>query len=145
MASAAHRCAAEHRLRITVLVHYISNVKDGKQHLKNRLMNVWRTYILKSRKQCLKYTYVWIYVGCSPSFFHQSRLHSHMKGHVRSVENRSWTWRNCSLQMGDKEECQTCLVHVDDCLLACLKVCVVFFYVGFQCLLSPVCFYSSSI
>lgn len=81
----------------------------------------------QKQKQCLKYTYENICVGCFPiSFFRQSRLHSHMKGHVRSVENRSWTWRNCSLQMGDKEECQTCLVHVDVCLLACLKVCLDF-------------------
>lgn len=62
-----------------------------------------------------------------PQFFHPSRLHSHMKRYVRSVENQAWTWRNCSSTDGDKEERQTCLLHVDICLLACLEVCVVFF------------------
>lgn len=93
----------------------------------------------------LKHTYETTCVGCSPSFFHQSRLHSHMKGHVRSVENRSWTWRNCSFTDGDKGECQACLVHVVVCLLACLKLCVVFFCVGFQRILSLVCFYWSNV
>jgi len=78
-----------------------------------------------------------------PQFFHPSRLHSHMKRYVRSVENQAWTWRHCSSTDGDKEERQTCLVHVDVCLLACLEVCVVFFF--FVSLNSTaVCFYSSN-
>lgn len=66
-------------------------------------------------------------IECSASSCQQSRLHSHMKGHVRSVENETRTWRNCSFTDGNRGERQTCLVHVDVCLLACLKLCVVFF------------------
>jgi hypothetical protein len=65
-----------------------------------------------------------------------------MKRHVRSVENRTWTWRNCSFTDGDKEARQACLVHVDVCLLACLEVCVVFF-VSLDSI--AVCFYSSNV